>query len=66
MQVMCSLEHLQAEIITTVSLKDGLVCTGGQDEHLLYLLQHSPYLHRLRALNELVSVVHLFEMTING
>jgi len=51
------------EIIITVSLKDGLVCTGGQDGHLLFLLQHSPYLHPLRALNELVSVVHLFEIT---
>lgn len=42
-----------------VSLKDGLVCTGGRGEHLLSFLQHLPYLHPLQALSELVSGIHL-------
>ena len=46
-----------------VSLKDGLVCNGGQAGHLLYFLQHLPYLYLLRALSELVSLIHLIEIT---
>lgn len=62
MQVMFSLEHLQVEIITMVSLKDGLVCTGGRGVHLLSFLQHLPYLLPWQALSELVSVIPLFEI----
>lgn len=61
MQVMCSLEHLQVEIITMVSLKDGLVCTGGLEEHLLSFLQQFLCLHPWQALSELVSAIPLLE-----
>lgn len=45
-----------------VSLKDGLVCTGGRGGHLLSFLQHLPYLLPWQALSELVSVIPLFEI----
>lgn len=62
MQVMCFLEHLQVENITMVSLKDGLVCTGGLGGHLLFFLQRLLYLHPSQALSELVSVLPLYEI----
>jgi len=45
-----------------VSLKDGLVCTGGLGGHLLFFLQRLLYLHPSQALSELVSVLPLYEI----
>lgn len=47
------------EIIILVSLKDGLVHTGGLGGRLLSCLQRSLYLLPWQALSELVSVVVL-------